>query len=72
MPDIAMCLGHNCPFKQTCVRYRAVPGKWQTYVATPYDLKAGSCEYYVEVTESDIRSGFVREVPDQTDSDTSA
>lgn len=46
MPDVAMCDGKNCPLKETCYRYRAVPYNiGQTYLAeSPY--KEGKCDLH--------------------------
>jgi hypothetical protein len=31
MPDISMCNGNNCPFKEQCYRFKATPDTYQTY-----------------------------------------
>jgi hypothetical protein len=45
MPDIAMCLGTDCPQKETCYRYTAKPSDWQTYFSVP-PIKDGKCDMY--------------------------
>jgi len=36
MPDITMCKGHGCPWRNDCHRYRAVPSEYrQSYFAEP-------------------------------------
>lgn len=36
MPDITMCKETNCPEKQDCYRYTAIPNEhWQSYFAEP-------------------------------------
>lgn len=50
MPDITMCMGHECPIKETCYRYTAIPSKyWQSYFTeTPYDHLTEDCDYFWE------------------------
>lgn len=44
MPDIGMCLNHECPLRDACYRYRAIPSEWQSYAAfKPVD---GACESF--------------------------
>ena len=31
MPDIAMCTTTDCPQKEKCYRYTAIPSYWQSY-----------------------------------------
>ena len=46
MPDITMCLGTDCPQKETCYRFTAKPNEyWQSYFSVP-PIKDGKCEYY--------------------------
>ena len=45
-PDISMCNGDECEQKQSCYRYRATPGGWQTYFGTPPMDSPTECEYY--------------------------
>lgn len=47
MPDISMCKGTGCPFKNNCYRFKAKPDKlFQSYFVTPpYDKKTKKCEY---------------------------
>ena len=45
-PDITLCLGTNCPQKETCYRFTAKPNEyWQSYFSVP-PIKDGKCEYY--------------------------
>lgn len=52
MPDIAMCLGFDCPSKDKCYRYTAIPNPYrQTYfVNSPISLSEfedkDKCEYF--------------------------
>jgi len=45
MPDITMCMGTNCPHKETCHRYTAKPSEYQSYF-TDAPIKDGKCEMY--------------------------
>jgi hypothetical protein len=46
MPDITMCVGTDCPQKETCYRYTAKPSEYrQSYFSVP-PIKDGKCEYY--------------------------
>lgn len=48
MPDITMCSGENCPKKNECHRYTAVPGGYmQSYFVTPPVDDEGECEYFM-------------------------
>jgi len=53
MPDISMCEGGNCPLKETCYRYKAVPNEYrQSYFETPpFKMIEGEvkCEHYWEI-----------------------
>jgi hypothetical protein len=45
-PDITLCVGTNCPQKETCYRFTAKPNEyWQSYFSVP-PIKDGKCEYY--------------------------
>ena len=45
MPDITMCPGLDCPFKEQCYRFTAEPSEYQSYFADP-PIKDGKCNYY--------------------------
>jgi hypothetical protein len=52
LPDISMCLGksadgkQNCPKREKCYRYTAVPTpEWQAYF-TEMPYKDKKCEYF--------------------------
>lgn len=46
MPDITMCKGNNCPYKEGCYRYTAKPDKLaQSYFVNP-PIKDGKCDHY--------------------------
>ncbi len=46
MPDVTLCEGRDCPFKDNCYRYKAEPSKYRQsyFLEVPY--KDGKCEYY--------------------------
>lgn len=45
-PDITMCMGTNCPYKETCYRYTAKPSEfWQSWFMEP-PIENGKCDYY--------------------------
>jgi hypothetical protein len=53
-PDITMCVGTNCPHKETCHRYTAKPSEFrQSYFSVP-PIKEGECGYYWGSTSEDI------------------
>ena len=46
MPDITMCVGTNCPYKESCYRHTAKPSEfWQSYFMEP-PIKDGKCDMY--------------------------
>jgi hypothetical protein len=46
MPDITMCKGTDCPYKETCYRHTAKSCEfWQSYFIEP-PIKDGKCEMY--------------------------
>lgn len=46
MPDITMCLGTDCPHKETCYRFTAKPSEYyQSYFTEP-PIKDGKCNMY--------------------------
>ena len=51
MPDISMCTGKDCPFKESCYRFTATPSKYmQSYFCEPPIIKGEeiTCDYYWE------------------------
>ena len=45
-PDITMCMGTNCPYKESCYRFTAKPSEYmQSYFMNP-PIKDGKCEMY--------------------------
>lgn len=46
MPDITMCSGEGCPFKESCYRFTAKPNEYrQSYFVEP-PIKDGKCDHY--------------------------
>jgi hypothetical protein len=45
MPDITMCKGTNCPYKESCYRYTAKPNEYQSYFIEP-PFKDDDCKMY--------------------------
>ena len=54
MPDISMCMNHECPVHRSCYRYTATPNDyWQAYADFKPD-EDGVCIYFIpndEVTK---------------------
>lgn len=47
MPDISMCMNEECPQKQQCYRYRAIPyTPNQYYCEFQFDKDSGVCENF--------------------------
>jgi hypothetical protein len=45
MTDITKCTGEGCPLKESCYRFTAPTGMYQSFfVGVP--IKNGKCEYY--------------------------
>jgi hypothetical protein len=45
-PDITMCQGTNCPFKDSCYRHKAKPNEiYQSWFVEP-PIKDGKCDMY--------------------------
>ncbi len=48
MPDITMCKGENCPFKEQCYRYRAKPSEHGQSYFESSPIQEEGCEYFVK------------------------
>lgn len=47
MSDISKCLGTGCNRKESCYRYTAPEGWWQSYMLRiPVDVETQECEHY--------------------------
>jgi hypothetical protein len=44
-PDITMCPGTNCPHKESCYRFTAKRGNYQSFF-TNSPIKDGKCDYF--------------------------
>lgn len=56
MTDITMCMGDECPVKQSCYRFRAVASTYQSMFAeTPYKDETQSCEYFWYTGEPELK-----------------
>jgi hypothetical protein len=49
MPDISMCSNHSCPSKEDCFRYKATPGRYQSYADFAPPKGEKKCDYFMEV-----------------------
>ncbi len=48
MPDITMCMNKECPLRNTCYRYTAIPkDKGQSYAE--FNFVNGKCPSYMEM-----------------------
>jgi hypothetical protein len=55
MPDISMCKGGDCPKKQKCYRFRAVPSEHrQSYFAEVPFQPDGTCAYFAPLLSGDL------------------
>lgn len=66
MPDITMCSNSECPFRNHCYRFRAVPSEYQSYTRFEPDAD-GRCESYIEIhygdklaTNTEKRQAYMR------------
>jgi len=58
MPDISMCTNNECPLKETCYRFKAMPSHWQAYSSfTPIkdDKDQYTCDYFMKIYEKQIK-----------------
>jgi hypothetical protein len=52
MPDITMCLRHECPKAPTCWRFSAEPNQYQSYSFFNFTVKSNGdveCDHFVPV-----------------------
>lgn len=45
MPDITMCSGVDCPYKEQCYRFTAKPSEYQSYFLNP-PINGDKCDHY--------------------------
>ena len=53
MPDISMCRNEDCPKKEECYRYRAVPNNWQSWTMFEPVGREAKCDYFVPIEKGD-------------------
>jgi hypothetical protein len=46
MADITMCVGTDCPHKETCYRFMAKPNEYRQAYFTNPPIKDGKCDMY--------------------------
>jgi len=51
--DISMCSGNKCPIRESCLRHKAVPSRWQSFIAAAYNPSSKECENFAPLTPSD-------------------
>ncbi|NBT59078.1 hypothetical protein EBT16_09875 [bacterium] len=63
MADITMCMNEDCPSKQSCYRYTAIPNEHrQSYADFMPDLLEGKCENYWPIVAMTKGKRFIRQV----------
>lgn len=57
MPDICMCEDKECPTKDKCYRFLAIPDEYlQSYFTeSPRDKETGECGYFISTEKRRIR-----------------
>ena len=53
MTDITMCVTKDCPLKDDCRRFQAIPSEWQSYAAfQSYEDMEGiiRCDYFLPIS----------------------
>ena len=50
--DITQCQDISCPKKQTCLRFKGEPNKYQQSYFLESPLKDNECEFYYEIKEN--------------------
>jgi hypothetical protein len=56
MADISKCRGIDCPLKERCFRFLAIPSRWQSYFHGESGLSEDKtkCENIIEVDDGDF------------------
>lgn len=54
--DITMCTGGDCPLKEQCYRFKAVPNKFRQsmFMTIPYDKEEEKCKYFWKNDEEQL------------------
>lgn len=58
MPDIAMCSNHICPSKETCYRFKATPGYYQSYAKFTVNEGEDKCDHYWKLESNTTKKGL--------------
>ena len=45
-PDITMCVGTNCPYKEKCYRYTSKPSEYRQSWFMKAPIKDGKCDMF--------------------------
>jgi len=54
MPNITMCQNNECPIKESCYRYKAIPDpRYQSYAIFKYDSDTDECYHFIEENQND-------------------
>lgn len=57
MPDIAMCKNHQCPLRDECYRYRAIPTEpYQTYSDFSPSGDPPTCDWFFPIEDRAVRT----------------
>jgi len=60
MPDISMCLNHECHLAKECYRHEAKPSEWQSYSHFHPD-ESGKCKHFLPIwTPQDENLGHTK------------
>jgi len=51
MTDISKCGKESCKWKDSCYRYTAPSGHWQSWISPPEPKPDGSCRLYMPITQ---------------------
>ena len=75
MPDVTMCCNNDCPFRNRCYRYRAIPAEfWQSYAEFKpflHDSGLWDCLHFWEIdgrrvlNVKDVDNRYKRDVAKQ-------
>ena len=57
MADISKCTGEGCALKETCYRFTAPSGMYQSFFFSP-PIKDGECDYYWSQTATSSEQTF--------------
>lgn len=55
VPDLTLCPGKNCPIKDNCYRYRAIPSEYlQSYYTEP-PFVGNECDRLIPLLDRKVR-----------------